>query len=374
MIYKIYCDGNLIHYPPALADTLILNDVKLELGDSDSGSLSFTIYPNHDYYGHIVIFKSLICVYQNDKLIWKGRPSSNDINMDQSISYTCEGQLAFLNDVYYPKVYNKLEVKGLEGWLKTVLNTYNEHKEELYKIQFGSIGNFDDYSGTSMTMGYHGYITCFELLSNILDYFGVGVYIAYENGVAYLNVFFDDTPNEELIPVANCRFGKNLIDATVSYDIDDFATVLIPLGAPQIPAGSTTNETNENLLLDITSVNNNSIYIFNQQIVDTYGWIERVNEWREINSPNKLKTVGEAYYESMITHPLTIEATMLDETYSKIEVEPLKLYDPIRIISGVHGLNIVDRIWSMSLNISDPSQDTYKLSSVTPLSLTDMVS
>ena len=180
-----------------------------------------------------------------------------------------------------------------------------------------------------------------------------------------LNVFFDDTPNEELIPVANCRFGKNLIDATVSYDIEDFATVLIPLGAPQIPAGSTTNETNENLLLDITSVNNNSIYIFNQQIVDTYGWIERVNEWREINSPNKLKTVGEAYYETMITHPLTIEATMLDE--------PLKLYDPIRIISGVHGLNVVDRIWSMSLNISDPSQDTYKLSSVTPLSLIDMV-
>jgi hypothetical protein len=64
---------------------------------------------------------------------------------------------------------------------------------------------------------------------------------------------------------------------------------------------------------------------------------------------------------------------MLDETYSKIEVEPLKLYDPIRIISGVHGLNVVDRIWSMSLNISDPSQDTYKLSSVTPLSLIDMV-
>lgn len=375
MVYKIICDDNIIHFPSAASDNLVLGDVKLNIGDNDCGVLSFTMYPNHIYFGRINIFKSKIKIYQNNKLIWTGRPSNISQNFDKSISYSCEGILSFLNDVYYPKKNNVLEVKSLDGWIQAILSEYNSKKPQDLQMVFGDYGTWDYFSSESLTMDYHGYINCFDLLSTVINYFGVSVYVTYdENENALVNIFYNSVPNSELTPVAQCRFGNNMLDANFEYNIDDFATVLIPLGEPQIPAGSETGERDENLLLDISSVNNNSIYIYDQTIVDLYGWIEHCEAWDNVDSPYTLKEIGTIYYAQMLTHNLTIQANMIDLSYAGTTTEALKLYDPILIYSLPHGINVIDRIWSMNLNISDPSQDTYQLTNTSTLSFVDMVS
>ena len=55
MIYKILCDGNLIHNPQSMMDELALNNIKLNLEINAAGSLSFDIERSHYYYDSLYL-------------------------------------------------------------------------------------------------------------------------------------------------------------------------------------------------------------------------------------------------------------------------------------------------------------------------------
>ena len=133
-IYKIYCDGVLIHNPQVMTDTLVLGDVQLHIEDNAAGSLSFIMYPNHIRYGVIQLFKSKISVYANGEKIWEGRPINMPNNADKSLSVTCEGRLAYLNDVHMPNHATSTLVTTLSGGITTTINRYNQVKPNGDKI------------------------------------------------------------------------------------------------------------------------------------------------------------------------------------------------------------------------------------------------
>lgn len=95
-MYKVYCDGWLLYH--SKLENLQIFDPSLELELNKTGSFVFTIYPDHPYYGLIRKLKSIITIYQDDYLIFRGRALDEDVGWNNEKTVTCEGELAFLLD------------------------------------------------------------------------------------------------------------------------------------------------------------------------------------------------------------------------------------------------------------------------------------
>ena len=59
MIYTIKCDGYTLHNPRIMDDTMVLNNIKLNLEINAAGSLSFDIEQNHYYYDQDQVHNAL---------------------------------------------------------------------------------------------------------------------------------------------------------------------------------------------------------------------------------------------------------------------------------------------------------------------------
>lgn len=98
MNYRIFIDSRLI-YDSALNDEKwqIFN-TKLELELNKTNSFEFTIYPIHPMYSAMNKLKSIVEVYQNGDLVFKGRILNDEIGFYNEKKVICEGDLAFLLD------------------------------------------------------------------------------------------------------------------------------------------------------------------------------------------------------------------------------------------------------------------------------------
>jgi len=95
-MYKVYCDGLLL-YHSKLENLKIFNpSVELEL--NKTGSFQFTIYTDHPYYSLIQKLKSIITIYQDDYLLFRGRVLDDEVGWHNEKHIVCEGDMAFLLD------------------------------------------------------------------------------------------------------------------------------------------------------------------------------------------------------------------------------------------------------------------------------------
>lgn len=367
-IYKIYCDGVLIHNPQVMIDTLVLGDVQLHIEDNAAGSLNFIMYPNHIRYGVIKLFKSKISVYANGEKIWEGRPINMPYNTDKSLSVTCEGRLAYLNDVHMLNHATSTLVTTLSGGITTTINRYNQVKPNGDKIVDIEMKNYDesDISEETVNIPPENYTTCFERLSTLVNKLNGHVTITFNtNGEAVLTSFTEPETPEDAVTTA--KYGKNIVDYTIEHNIDDFGTVVIPLGKSQIVAGHSGDGPNDLFPLDVQSVNDGSIFIYNQAAVDAYGWIEKTYRWETCDNPSKLKALGEKYLEYILSAYISISVTFISDV-------PLKLYDMVLVdLSPLYNLQFYGRIWSIDINISSPADTRYSITQQELVKLTNLI-
>lgn len=95
-MYKVYCNERQLHNMTMLALKLV--NPKLDLEVNKAGSCTFTIYSQHPYYNRLKRLKSIIKVYQNDRIIFRGRILDTVKGFKNQKQVTCEVELAFLVD------------------------------------------------------------------------------------------------------------------------------------------------------------------------------------------------------------------------------------------------------------------------------------
>ena len=121
MIYRVVMDGNdILDYGDR---DLSLIDPHLELEINTAGSLEFVMPPNHKYYDAVRIRKSTIEVYEDDTMIWFGRPIDQKIDFFKQKKIYCEGPLSFFND----SIMRPLEMENitLHGFFSTAVYSHN---------------------------------------------------------------------------------------------------------------------------------------------------------------------------------------------------------------------------------------------------------
>ena len=241
--YDIYCDDKLMHSSIVPENEYKLIDPVLDLQDSAAGSLEFSLPPFNCMYGKCQMMMSTIRVERNGKEIWEGRPVSFKEDMWLNHAITCEGELAYLNDIYQEQ--NKLENKTLQQILEYVIAAYNARAAANRQFTLGYVAN-EKYESDLLTVTIP-FQTTLETINSLCKTYGLHVYMRNtwdENGVKTRKICFEGNDLGQN-PLQVIEFGTNLTDYAKSYNFAELVTAVLPLGAKSDKAGATVKDTDD---------------------------------------------------------------------------------------------------------------------------------
>ena len=240
--YDIYCDDKLMHSSISPDNAFKVIDPVLDLQDSAAGSLEFGLPPFNTMYGQMLMVASTIRVERNGEEIWEGRPVSFKEDMWLNHNVTCEGELAYLNDVY--QVQAKYENVTLTQLLWAIIGVnehgiditkgYNQRAAENRRFDIGSV-TAPKYEVDTLTFTVP-FDSTLNVVNNICKEYGLHVYVEKHDGVRTLIFTGEDSPRGENI-TQKIEFGTNLIEYAKSYNFAELVTAVLPLGAKSDKAG-----------------------------------------------------------------------------------------------------------------------------------------
>ncbi len=343
-MYRMECDGKTLHDMRDEKYMLLSPKVSLEL--NKTGNLDFGILPTHPEIGSIQKLHSRISVYDDEELLYVGRPTTDEADFYNYGQVSCEGGLAFLLDsIQRPKgrdrSYNFEPISTNIEIFRAVINEHNIQVEASKKFEIGVIDieseeveNFDanyektwDLLTSKFTAVYEGYLR-----------------VRYEGNVRYIDYVkqYGKESGQEI------RFGENLLDLKRYIKADNIATAIIPLGKNNV----TIKNANEHNGID---------YIFDSEAIGLYGWIYQKVDFPDINDPDTLFEKAREYLKKCINLAITIELTAIDLHLINVDIDRIKLGDTVRVVSPLHCLDRNMMVSKREYNLSNPSADKITL-------------
>lgn len=365
-MYKVYCDDYLI-FSKNIA-TLQLTEAKLYLELNKTGVFSFIIYPNHKYYDRLIKMKSIVKVYQNDKLIFKGRILNEELSFYNAKQVTCEGVLAFLLDsVIRPFNFSEgINRKTPKELLEYFISEHNKSVDDYKKFKVGNVTVTDgDTTNTDnlISRSSDSYQTTWNAIQNsLVDTLGGYLYVRFEDDVTYIDYLkdFDTLSNQPII------FGKNLLDLTRNVKGENIVTAIIPTGGNseslvKLSYGITPRELGNGFY-------GKEDYIYNEEAVKKYGWITTYNNWSDVTNVDNLETKAIKLLSDSSKYLTSIEIQAVDLSLVNLNYDSFSLGKKIIIQSKYHLTSeetadkkyLVDKL---SIDLLNPQNSTLTISS-----------
>ncbi|MCF0106051.1 MAG: phage tail protein, partial [Holdemanella sp.] len=340
-MWKIYCDDYLLH-----DDRLSLKvyHPRLEMELNKTGSFTFSIDTDHPYYSVIHRMKSIITVYQDDYLLFRGRVLEDELGFHNERQVSCEGELAFLLD----SIQRPYESTGsIKQFLQQILIRHNEQVETHKQFILGevTVKDSNDYINRSDT----DYSTSLDAITNkLIGTHGGFLWVRHEEDGNYLDYVDDfNVPSTQSI-----EFAKNLIDIHRENKADELCTVLIPVGKEG---------------LTIASVNDGNDYIENESAISAYGRIVKVQKWDDVELPENLLEKAQEYLADNSSPLTTLEITSADLA-SIEDVNPFRLGTKVRVNARPQGLeDEIFLVQKLSIDLLNPASNRLVLGNTTKL-------
>lgn len=357
-MYSIYADGVCIHSDVfALESTKAINP-KLTLSDCAAGSLTMTLPSINAGYSTIERMTTDITVEKDGEEIWMGRVLSENKDFWNNRVLYCEGELAFFNDsVQPPKEYSGYTIRG---YLEALIAIHNSKVAANRQFSIGAVTVADD----SFPVFYTNYEKTMACINTLIETYGGHMRVRRENGVRYLD-YLEECPNT---CTQTIQMGVNLIDFTKSWDMTEYATVIVPLGCRL--KDSPIEELDA--YLTVADVNEGSIYVQSNEAVATYGWIEKTVQWDDVTDSETLLSKATAYLSDLQFDNMVLELSALDMHYLNVDTEAVKLLDEIRVISFPHGLDRIFPVTQLEIPLDSPEKTQFKLGDTVKTSLTSV--
>lgn len=357
-VFEVYAGDMLIHHSQSPSPDVKIITPKLTLQVNSAGSFTCKIPPSNIGFDTVERLTTVITVKKDGVDLWGGRIISEEADFWGNRSLTCEGELAYLNDTSQPPhEYHGLTVRG---FLQTLINIHNTKVDSSKQFSVGVVTVTDPNDSLYRYTNFES--TMEAIKEKMIDRLGGYLLVRKENGVRYLDYLAE--------PINTCtqtiEFGKNLLDFSKSWDLTEFVTVLIPQGEhlEEHPIDSNTGEEIEALdaYVDVSSVNGGSIYVYDQQMVNAYGWIEKRVSWSDVSVPSNLLRKANEYLSDVQFDNMILELSAVDLSYMMgSTAEGLKLFDKIHCISEPHGMDRYFPLVKLEIPLDNPSDTTYTL-------------
>ena len=355
-MYRALCDGLPIY--DLRDEELVLFDPKAILEVNTAGSFDFKMPPNHPQYDIIKKMRSCVEIWHDEEQLFAGRPISDDLDFYNRKNVKCEGQLAYLNDsIQRPAEYHDMTVRG---YLEALIAVHNSQVDESRQFEVGIVTVKDNNDSLYRYTNYNS--TWTEIKEDLIDDLGGYIRVRNHNGHRYID-YIEDFDN---VCSQSIEFGENLLDCSRNTDLTDIATAVIPLGCRLEESDIAALEKR----LTIESVNNGLDYIVNAEAVAKYGFIVKTVTWDDVTTPEMLLYKGKRWLESEQYENMVIDVKAVDLHYTDEQIEQFKLFDLIPVHSTPHGLNRQFPLSKMTINLNNPSANTFVLGTTVNTSLT----
>ena len=371
-MYKIYADDALI-YDSALDDYKI-GKGQITKEPDKSGSIVFSLYPDHPYYDRFVRLKTAVTVYKDGRIVFRGRVLNDVTDHWNNKVLTCEGELGFLRDTIVRPGYVNGSYDPRAMFVK-LIEEHNAAVEEFKQFRIGTINVSEDPITT--TLDVKDYVDTLTTITNHL----------LARGHLLITHGEDDTdPRPTIHYLADytktssqaIEFGVNLRNYTKTVSAEDLATAIIPLGAeveyngtappgvtgPPDPTGTGlhVNTTVPKNPLHIGSwTEDGKDYVYNPEAVALYGWIFKVVTFDGVTDPYELIRLAEERLASIAAQYTTIELTALDLHLLDRSIESYNVCEYIPVSSPPHGLSATLLCNKQTLDLLKPENDTVTL-------------
>lgn len=351
-MYKIFADKTLI-YDSTLEDYAIgKGEVTLEL--DNAGSFVFSLFPDHPYYDNFVKLKTVVTVYKSGRIVFRGRVLDEAVDYWNAKTFTCEGELNFLQD----SIARPFGFSGTPAQLfRQLVELHNAQVDDFKRFKVGTVTVRDPngYIARSNS-GYESVLS--NMRSRLLeDATGGHFHITHgDDGT-------DPTPTihylADFTKVASqpIEFGTNLRDYAKTITAEEIATAIIPLGA----AVDDGNDETEDLKLTIAEVNDGRDYVYSAAGVAQYGWIMKVVEWDDVTDATNLKAKAEKYLESVVNQAVTLELSAVDLHLLDRSVESYNVCEYVPVASVPHNFNDVLLCNKQTMDLLNPANDTVTM-------------
>ncbi len=356
-MYKVTClyDGETYTlHNPLTTDLRIYSD-KVVTASNDPGSFSFSLPYNHPYIDKVVGLSSYICVYDDDDLIFAGRPINDGEDIYRARTFECEGELAFLYDSIQPR----REIHDMTP-LEMFTLFIEEHNSQVADsgpidktFEIGVVTVTD--SNDSLYRYTNRETTLDDIQNKLIDSLGGHLNIRHEDGVRYIDWLADvETVSDQPI-----QLGSNLLTYAKDTDYTEIATACIPLGAML-------DESEISALtayVTCADANDGSEVVQLDEAVETYGFICKIIQYENATTAEYLLSVAQEWLTDGQYADMTLTMTAVDLHAIGYDVDPIRVNTQVRVISESHGMDRYFEITERTYHISQPESDTVTIGS-----------
>lgn len=340
-MYRVTCDDVPIYHSSLTSMPIFGATLDLEL--NKTGSFVFTMQQDHPRYDLIRRMKSIIKVWQDDYLLFRGRALDDPTGWHNEKKISCEGELAFLLDSQQrPYDYSGT----IEGFLNLLITRHNEQVEE---SKWFTVGNITVVDGNDYIVRSNiDYVdTWTEMQDKMIGLLGGYIIVRHEGWINYIDYLQDVT----LLSPQKIEFGVNLLDLERIRKGAGIGTAVIPLGAKiKDEEGKDTDAR-----LTIESVNGGSDMLRDEDAIAQYGTIVKTITYDDVTEPENLMRKGQAYLADLVKLPDTIELTAADLATIDQQITAFHLGTYVRAISRPHGVDQLFLVSKLSINLLSPA-------------------
>lgn len=384
-----------------------------------AGELTFTMLPNDNLWRNEVSdqdfaaesrytkITTYVYLYRNSKCFWKGRVTEDSTDFYGNRIVTCEGQLAFLNDVnalrysygygvypdYHGDYRHSVDRISPSSLLDMFIGMYNESVPTTKQIQIGEAQFMQPHIGLQVESDEFA-----SVLDALLTEFSSGGvndgYFSFHyddakdsNGdVKEIHSYLDYHKYNDMTIRSNqsLQFGENIVDIAQHIDGSDIFTAIVPLGA------YTTNHTCKSC--------NTVVNVHNDRVKNSVLWAhlqthgnsitggatspneDIINEWFDKSEQGPRLTIESVYSVNGIkrcVYPypssLTFRNDALINTYGWIERAVVfeDIDDPIKLLeAGIAYRSLINMVDTIEVRAYDLRNAGYNVDGI---ELGDMV-
>ena len=339
---QVYADSALV-YDSRLEDYRLLG-LTVTTGVNVGGAAEITMPPNHPAYNAFTSYRTVVTIYKDGVLAFRGRALYPTDDFYKRRTITCEGERCFLRDgIIRPYLYQDDPAVIFTH----AIGLYNAQVDDFKQFAVGSITVTDPNNYVRMES------SSAETFQDFIDKLvercgGYIVFTTNTSGQRVINWLAELSYRSS----QTIEFGENLLDFTRSGASPDMATVIVPYGAQK----------EDGTRIDITSVTEDGAdFIQDDDAVAIRGVIAKTMTWDDVTEPANLLAKAQQALTVSKMAITSLQLSAADLSRLGTGLDTFAVGDLIHVISRPHNVDDWFQLMERTEDMLDPAGGSISL-------------